>query len=90
VDTPKPGDFPIGSPESRSAARMLMGSRLDNRKRIQFVTNASFPDHDGPSRDRSKSYVTPWTETRDGCLMRFVYVPNGTDEETKNRLIATA
>jgi hypothetical protein len=89
MDTPRPGNFPIGSPESRAAARMLMGSRRDNRKRIQFVTNVSFPDHDGPPGDRSKLYVTPWTETQDGCLFRFVYVPNGTDDETEERLVAT-
>ena len=89
LDTPKPGDFPIGSPESRAAARMLMRSRVDNRKRFQFVTNVSFPDLDGPPRDRSKPYVTPWTETGDGCLMRLVYVPNRTDDETENRLLAT-
>jgi hypothetical protein len=88
VDTPKPGNFPICSLESRAAARMLMKSRQDNCKRIQFVTNVLFPYRDGPPRDSSKPYATPWTETRDGGLMRFVYVPTGSDEETIRKLLA--
>ena len=85
MDTPKPGDFPIGSPESRAAARMLMRSRVDNRKRLQFITNTMLAHHDG----NPEPHVTPWIETLDGGLFRFVYAPNGTDEETKERLLAT-
>ena len=31
----KPGDLPLGSPESRAAARVLLRSRQDNCKRIR-------------------------------------------------------
>jgi hypothetical protein len=81
----KPGDFPIGSPESRAAARAMLEARMKGMRRLQIVTNVrvfSYPDN-------SKPHVTPWTETLDGCLMRFIYVPNGTDEETEDQFLAT-
>lgn len=36
-----PGDFPIGSLESRAAARILLSRRVDTRKRITIAL--SFP-----------------------------------------------
>ena len=36
---PRPGDFPLGSPLSRAAARILLNSQPDSRKRIEVITN---------------------------------------------------
>jgi hypothetical protein len=39
MDRPKPGDFPIGSPESRAAARMQAVNRQDTRSRVEYVSH---------------------------------------------------
>ena len=57
--TPKPGDFPIGSAESRAAARMLATSREDTRKRVQIVTNVAVFTWCGDSHQRDGSPVFP-------------------------------
>lgn len=76
----KPGDFPIGSPESRAAARMLAANRPDTRRRIEIVTNVCFLQDDEGRRPEGwndkKHYVEPWRHCGD-VLMRIVYVPSG-------------
>jgi len=73
---PTPGDFPIGTPESRATARMRLEKMRSTRKRIEFITNVRFPQHE-PSQvtDNSMPSAYPWQETTDGGLMRFVYCP---------------
>ena len=44
--TPKPWEFQLNSPESRSAARMLAEHRLGQLKRIEIVTNVRLPFDD--------------------------------------------
>jgi hypothetical protein len=75
----KPGDFPIGSPESRAAARMQLAHRHDNRKRVQFVANVWFPHpHEGgPKQDPARFHFGTWQECEDGSLFRMVYRPGG-------------
>ena len=34
---PKPGDFPLGSPESRAAARALLNARQEQRGRFRVL-----------------------------------------------------
>ena len=76
----RPGDFPIGSPESRAAARMLAANRQDTRKRIEIITNVRIPWHaEGPAPDPwldDELHIGPWQDWGD-VLMRFVYVPDG-------------
>jgi hypothetical protein len=74
--TLRPESFPLGSPESRAAARMFAEHRQDTRKRIQFVTNVRLPPERGflEPEDSSK----PWIGSSQDCgatLMRFVYIP---------------
>jgi hypothetical protein len=71
-----PGDFPIGSSESRAAARMRLQEMQSTRKRIEFITNISLP-HRGLSQapDTSMPYAYPWQETNDGSRLRMVYCP---------------
>ena len=76
----KPGDFPLGSPESRAAARMLAMSQQDTRKRVEIVTNVHMPcPGKGPDPDPwndEEPHFGPWRDCGD-VLMRFVYVPDG-------------
>jgi hypothetical protein len=41
-----PGDFPIGSIESRAAMRLQLANRRDSRQRIEIVSNIARPDID--------------------------------------------
>ena len=70
ISIAKPSDFPIGSPESRAAARMRLDLLQASRKRLEIVVNFS------PSgEDPILPHAGPWQETVDGGLMRIVYHP---------------
>jgi hypothetical protein len=82
----RPDSFPIGSPESRAAARMLAECRKKQCRRFDLVTNALFPDPvDNTLPDPSQPYATPWHGTLDEGLMRMLYVPKGMTEEEARR-----
>jgi hypothetical protein len=91
MNTPKPGDFPIGSAESRAAARMLAANRQDTRRRIEIVTNVHMPDPNRESPNPEENWNSkvphfgPWLDSGD-VLMRLVYVPNGMSEEEARRI----
>ena len=73
---PKPGDFPLGSPASRAAARLQVGRLRDSRRRVQIITNVllpSLPDED--PKDRNVPHATKWSDCGD-VLMRIVYIPS--------------
>jgi hypothetical protein len=50
----RPGEFPLGSPESRAAARMLLKNQRDSRRRIEIVSNIARPDV-----DNAKPHMSP-------------------------------
>jgi hypothetical protein len=84
----RPESFPLGSPESRAAARMFAVNWQDTRKRIQLVTNVLLPPERGclGPEDSSKPWIGPWQDCGD-TLMRFVYVPSGMSaDEVRNIL----
>jgi hypothetical protein len=87
----KPGDFPIGSPESRAAARMLVANRRDTRRRIEIVSNVHIPWHsEGPAPDPwndEESHIGPWQDCVDGSLMRIVYIPTGMSEDEARKIV---
>jgi hypothetical protein len=56
VGMPKPGDFPIGSVESRAAMRLQLVNRRDVRKRVEFQTNVFFE----PGQDGMRFHFYPW------------------------------
>jgi len=66
----RPGDFPIGSRESRAAARIQLSRRIDTRERTTIAL--SMPR---PGQDRTRVQFDPWRECPDGTLWRLVYVP---------------
>jgi hypothetical protein len=83
---PRPDEFPIGSSESRAAARALLEWREKGVRRIQIILDMS---HRPPRpMENPLGAVGPW-ELRDGTLWRTVFLPRGPDEETKRRLLAT-
>jgi len=79
----KPADFPIGSPESRAAARAVVESRETDGCRLQLVNYIQRPRQDG-----SRPHIGEWCSLGD-ILMRIVFVPESTDEATLEKLVAT-
>lgn len=67
----KPGDYPLGSPESRAAARAQLAHRRDSRKRIEVISNIC-----RPGEDNSRVRFGAWQDCPDGKLFRMVYVPH--------------
>jgi hypothetical protein len=78
----KPGFFPIGSPESRAAARLMLTNHINRRKRIQIISDIC-----RSHQDNSVPHATPWAKTVDGGLMRLVYVPTGMSEDEWRPLV---
>ena|ERR1700690_529279 len=68
---PQPGNFPIGSLESRSAARLRLIRLNESRKRIRFIHNIS-----RPREDESRVWFGEWQDCKDGTLFQMVYVPH--------------
>jgi hypothetical protein len=64
----KPGKFPIGSPQSRAAARATLQFRFDGRKKCSMV--AQFPDIKEPR-------IGAWEEAENGNLSRRCELPVG-------------
>ena len=57
----RPEEFPLGSPESRAAARMVAANRKDRRRRIEFVSSVRIPWHGGDS-DPDPENLANWPE----------------------------
>lgn len=78
MDTPKPGDFPIGSVESRAAMRLQLSNKTDARPRMDLVFHMQRPWHgEGPQPENWNDLPSfgPWQDCGDR-LMRLVYVPH--------------
>ena len=82
-NTIKPGNFPIGSPQSRAAARLRLEHMNDDRERIQLI---SFVPR--PNQDNTRPHATPWHECDDGRLFRVLYVPHGMEDSEARRIVA--
>jgi hypothetical protein len=70
----KPGDFPLGSLESRAAARAMLEDAEGSRLRLTIVSYLQ-----RPGRDNSQIHIGAWQACPDGLRMRMVYVPSGMD-----------
>jgi hypothetical protein len=70
------GTLPIGSLESRAAARLLLRKRRKNKTRVQFSHSVRGPWRGtGPEPpDLPRAY--PWSESADGTLVRVIYIPH--------------
>src|ERR1700683_3901132 len=71
MSLPLPGDFPIGSLESRTAARLRLVRLIESRKRVRFICNVH-----GPQADKSRIHFNSWQDCKDGTLFQMVYVPH--------------
>jgi hypothetical protein len=67
----KPSDYPLGSAESRAAARSLLERRFAARKRIEDICSIPRPHAEGTA------HIGDWIEGRDGTLFRMCNVPSG-------------
>lgn len=66
----RPQDFPLGSVESRAAARALLAHRFNSRKRLRIIWNAP-----RPYKDNSRVSFSDWMEWPNGYLVQWVCVP---------------
>lgn len=80
--TPRPGDFPPGSPESRAAARLRLEFMNDDRDRIKIVSHIP-----RPGVNITRPHATQWAQWDEGKLGRVLYVPHGMEESEARRII---
>jgi hypothetical protein len=69
-------DFPIGSLESRAAARILLSQRWSKLTRLQFSHSIRGPWRGEGPEPPDVPTANPWVEGDDGTLLRVVYVPH--------------
>src|SRR5215475_3775437 len=68
--TPRPGDFPLGSPQSRAAVRMQLAKIRSAQPRLNFLVYM-------PCRgqDPMRNHFTPWAGDPESGFTRLVFVP---------------
>jgi hypothetical protein len=76
----KPGDFALGSSQSRAAARALLARRFAARKRIDVLSTIPRPGSNGEIR------IGTWHEGQDGVLFRFSTIPAGMTIQEAERI----
>jgi hypothetical protein len=70
-DNARPGNYDLGSLQSRAAARAILARRIAGRKRLNIILNiGSDSESDGPR-------LGEWREGADGTLVRRCYLPKG-------------
>ena len=77
-----PGKHPLGSPQSRAAARALLERRFTSRERIDIVSTIPRPAGNGEIR------IGSWVEGAHGALIRFSTVPPGMTIKEAERIVA--
>ena len=77
----RPNEFPVGSLESRAAARAMLDARDSNRRRVQLISNVNFARH----WETGVPSASLWVEHDDGTLFRMVYIPT-IKEDTSERI----
>ena len=78
----EPGDYALGSPQSRAAARAILERRFAGRRQIDLVSTVPRPGNVGGI------YIGVWIECDDGSLFRFSSVPPGMTIEEAERIVA--
>jgi len=88
MNTPKPGDFPVGSVESRAAMRLQLSKQSEESRVLEFVSHISRPwrgrgaepeDWNGAPR---VSELQPW----DDGQIRILYVPRSMTEDEARKI----
>lgn len=78
----KPGDFALGSSQSRAAARALLERRFEARKRTSIIISIPRPGANGEIR------IGDWMEGPDGTLFRTCNVPAGMTIQEAERIVS--
>jgi len=78
----RPGDFALGSSQSRAVARALLARRFAARKRIEIVSSIPRPGAQGEIR------IGDWIEGPDGTLFRTCNIPAGTTIQEAERIVS--
>jgi hypothetical protein len=78
----KPGDFALGSSQSRAAARALLERRFAARKRIDVYSTIPRPGSNGEIR------IGEWRDGQDGCMFRFSTIPPGMTIQEAERIVS--
>jgi hypothetical protein len=82
---PKPGEFLLGSMESRAAARARLQHLLESRVKTTFLIVGIGPK----SKFLTKAEIGEWVENRDGSLTRTVLAPSVMSEEDALQIFGT-
>ena len=69
--TPGPGDFPLGSPQSRAAVRMRLAKIRTAQPRLTYVMYVG-----RPNRDPMRYHFTDWAGDPKNGFLRFVFAPH--------------
>jgi len=69
--TPRPGDFPLGSPQSRAAVRMQLAKIRTAQRRVTYVMYVA-----RPRRDPLRYDFTDWAGDPENGFQRFVFAPH--------------
>jgi hypothetical protein len=79
MNAPKPGDFPIGSVESRAAMRFELSKQTDAVSCTEIISHISRPwRREGPEpNDWNKSPRISASRPWEDGLMRILFVPQG-------------
>src|SRR5271165_5125921 len=76
----KPEAFPLGSPQSRAAARARLQRQREGRERIELILDIGYGIED--------LKIGEWTEGDDGSLSRISIIPDGMSMEEAERIWA--
>lgn len=76
-------ELPVGSPQSRAAARLLLGQRIDSQEKLTIIL-AYNPQAGEPLTEPS---VSEWrTSVLDGRLYRTIVLPDEREKEALRAL----
>jgi hypothetical protein len=76
----KPGDFALGSSQSRAAARALLERRFASRERLTLILDLET----GCMEPR----IGEWQEGTDGTLVRLCALPDGMTLQEAERIVS--
>jgi hypothetical protein len=79
----RPGDYCLGSPQSRAAARAILARRNAGRKRQDIIFVSTVPLPDG-----QEIRIGEWSESRDGILTRTSFLPPDMTIEEAERIVS--
>ena len=79
----QPRNYPLGSPQSRAAARGVLARRFADRKRFDTIIVSATPR---PCGDVIR--IGEWSEDKDGTLRRTSFLPPGMSMEEAERIIS--